>query len=296
MRTSALAKGVGLILSLVAVACGGKDDDGPRTAGPGSGGSPASGGAATGGSAEGGTGGSAAGGTGGGAAGGEASGGGAGAEAETRGGLVQFGTMYHYPDPGMMRSFANALFWDFSAADNPGAGDITITADPAGFAITLADQGTGDYGTAEVTGTLSGGEQVTVSAAGSEIPAFTTVVTYPLLLLLTAPSPADGESVVTVSRSADVVLEWDRGEPGVELLVQTEPAEGGTSYATLAPSEAGTLTLSRSELTTLASGTELTLYTARTTTLEAGGFPIDVTAIGAVMTADRTRRVSLVVE
>lgn len=292
MKTSTLSLGLGIMVVLGSVACGGKHDDSPGTGETGSGGFSADADSGSGGRAAGGTGGSAAGGTG----GGDETGGGAGGAGETRGGYVQFGTMYHHPDPGMVRSFANALFWDPGAGEAPGAGNLTITSDPPGFEVTLEDQGAGSYGTATETGTLSGGEQVTVSAAGGEIPAFTTSLTYPLLLLLTAPSPAEGESVVTVSRTADLVLEWDRGEADVDLLVETESASGGSSFATMAPSEDGALTLSSSELSTLASGTELTLFTVRTTTIEAGDYPVEIWAVGAVMTPDRTRRVSLVVE
>ncbi|MBN2196718.1 MAG: hypothetical protein JW751_28170 [Polyangiaceae bacterium] len=217
--------------------------------------------------------------------------GGAGGAGSSPWGQIQFGTIYHYPVPNSLHTVGSAKFMrDLADGTLDDAGTISITAEPPGFEMTLVRDTTGAYSTSSVSGGLSGGEEVVVSASGGEVPAFTTTVNYPLALLLTQPSPSSDESVISVSRSADLVLTWDRGASGVSFVVQ---GAGAASFA--APSEDGTLTIAASRLAALPADAELLLLTSARQSVTAGEYDIAVATAGAVMTPDRTRRVSLLV-
>jgi hypothetical protein len=244
-------------------------------------------------------------------------------------GVVQYGTLYHFPSPNQTYRLAQARFYRQSVAvagpgcqittmgscsvtdcralteppepvppvpdplPAPTAGTITVRSTGT-FTADLSPDGTGAYGTSGATGSLVGEESVTVTAAGGDVPAFTHTMTYPLLLLLTQPAFDDVQTEYAVSRADDLVLAWDRGTPSRQLQIQT-----GDSTATLGcsfPSADGTGTIPSELLSILDQGAELILLGVQTERVTAGDYEVSVTSAGSVMTPDRTRRAKIVLQ
>jgi hypothetical protein len=313
------ASGAWAVLVAAAVAACGSD---PPRASPGSGAAAGMGGA----------GGAGSGGTGAGGAGSSGTAGGAGASTESYG-VVQFGTIFHYPDQGLAYTLATAGFYRARPASGVGpctttafgpcsvrscevnptdppepepepppepdprpapvAGDISIRS-TGDFTIDLVPDATGIYVQTGRMGTLLGQESVTITATGAEVPAFNHTMTYPLLLLLTEPALAADQVVVTVPRNQDLVLAWDRGVAGLELQLQSV---GGTAqlYCNV-PSEDGTLTLEAAAMLGLDEGTELLLLGAASERVTAGAYTVTISSAGSVMSPDRSRRPVIVLD
>jgi hypothetical protein len=325
-------------------ACGPDSKPGSETGGTGgtTGGNGATGGMTAGsGGATGGTAGSGAAGSGGkaGASGGSAGAagsgqGGSGAVAGNGGvveafGIVQYGTLLHYPSPGRNAQLATAAFYAEREVTTgpvcqrtamgacfvtdcrvmtdppepepplpeplptPTAGVITIRS-TGDFTADLTPDGKSVYVTSGVMGNLLGEESVTVTAAGADVPAFTHTMTYPLLMLLTQPEFDDVQTEYVASRAEDLVLTWDRGTPSLRLGVQTlgSTASLGCAFA----GEDGTGTIPSELLAILDQGTELLLLGVQTEVVTAGEYDVNVSAAGSVMTPDRMRRAKIVLE
>jgi hypothetical protein len=246
-------------------------------------------------------------------------------------GVVQFGTMLHYPEQGLGYTLATAAFYRSRPPDSPGscttttfgfcsvtdcsstptdppepepepepdsrpapiAGEIAIRSD-SDFTVDLIPDAIGVYVQTGTVGVLLGQESMTINAAGAEVPAFSHAMTYPLLLLLTEPALADDQVVVRVPRDGDLTLAWDRGVEGVDVQVQSG---GGTArlYCN-APSEGGTLTIEGAALGMLDAGTELLLLNARSEQVTAGDYVVTISSAGSVMSPDKTRRPVLILE
>jgi hypothetical protein len=239
-------------------------------------------------------------------------------------GVVQYGTLLHYPMPGRNAQLANAAFYRERAATTgpvcqrtavgacfvsdcramtdppepeppppaPTAGVITIRS-TGEFTADLTPDANGIY-TGGAMGNLLGEESVTVTAAGGEVPNFTHTMTYPLLMLLTQPEFDDVQTEYVASRTEDLVLAWDRGTPSLSLGVQAYG--GAASLGCAFPGEGGTGTISSELLAILDSGTELILLGVETEVVTAGDYDVSVSSAGAVMTPDRTRRAKIVLE
>jgi hypothetical protein len=249
-------------------------------------------------------------------------------DSQQRTGSIQLGTLYYYPTTGQVTSFARASFslgnegqvdagggcsseafgdcviTSCSDVDpgapspspaptqQPHAGTITIATDGDSFGAVLAPGADGRYADVVPTGHLAGGERVTVSAAGGDVPRFTHALDYPLALLLSEPALPE-ESVIRPPRDADLVLRWSRGVSGVSFVVQSL---GGTFMLCSVPSETGTLTIPSAALAAVEAQQSLALLAAGTDSVTAGEFVISVTHASAVLTSDRTRSVQILVE
>jgi hypothetical protein len=158
----------------------------------------------------------------------------------------------------------------------------------------LTPGATGVYSDNTVMGDLLGEEEVTVTAAGGEVPAFTHTMTYPLLMLLTRPAFDDVQTEYVASSAEDLVLEWDRGTPSHDLGIQTV---GGTASLFCSfPGEDGTGTIPSELLARLAPGAELVLLGVQSEVLTAGEYDVTVSSAGAVVTPDRLRRAKIVLD
>jgi hypothetical protein len=244
-------------------------------------------------------------------------------------GLIQFGTLLHYPVPNRNSPLARAQFYrrrevltgpvcqrtemgPCAVTDcrvmvdppeqeppvpdprpAPDAGTVTIRS-TGDFTADLVPDGTGVYGQVGVMGHLLGEESVTVTAAGGDVPAFTHTMAYPLLLLLTRPEFDDVQTEYAVSRADDLVLTWDRGTAAHGLQIQTlgSTASLGCSF----PGDAGTGTISSGLLAILDQGAELVLLGVQTEMVTAGEYEVSMSSAGSVMTPDRTRRAKIVLE
>jgi hypothetical protein len=174
------------------------------------------------------------------------------------------------------------------------AGTITAQSTEAAFAHAIVPL-EGQYETySETTSAFLGEEAISISATGGVVPAFEASITYPLLLLLTAPTLAEGSSVASVPRGQDLTLTWDRGTTGVILQVQSSATT--PSLICDSPSDAGAMVLPSAALSSLPSGAELSLYTVGNVPVTAGDYDLNVVAAGAVVHPDKARRITLVLE
>ena len=244
-------------------------------------------------------------------------------------GIVQFGSIFHYPNPGMTYQVAQAYFGlrqsgtSADACEHTAMGSCSVTdcqepAEPpeqepteldptpapdAGaiqlrstgdFTADLTAEGNGVYITSTASGTLLGGETVTITAAGGAVPAFTHTMEYPLVMLLTAPAFDDTQTELVVSHSEDLELTWERGFEGLTLQVQSQST--GPLLVCSFPSEAGAGTIQSELLSLLDPGTGLLLLGVESDVVNAGDVEVTISSTGAVMTPDRTRRAALVIE
>jgi hypothetical protein len=313
---------------------GGESDDGDGTGGSGAGGATGGGAGSGGSSAGmGGTGllggaggsGNAAGsggsliaGTGGAGSGGSAGVSGSGGSAgSTRGsGQVTVLTMVNYPTVGASTTTFSARFTSPGAASpctsttygacalyacdatatssDVDAGTITAQSTEAAFAHAIVPLD-GQYETySDTTSAFLGEEAISISATGGVVPAFDANMTYPLLLLLTAPTLAEGSSVASVPRGQDLTLTWDRGTTGV--VFQAQSSATTPSLICDSDSEVGSMVLPSAALSSLPIGAVLNLYTIGNVPVSAGDYDINVVAAGAVVHPDKSRRITLLLE
>jgi hypothetical protein len=247
-------------------------------------------------------------------------------------GLVQYGTLFHYPTPGTTYPLAVAQFYRGQRGSTdptgpscqstemgpcrvtdcrtmtdppnpeppvpdplpaPNAGLVTVRSTGT-FTADLTPDGTGIYVSSGLSGALVGEESVTVTAAGGDVPAFSHTMTYPLLMLLTQPEFDDVQTEYVVSRADDLVLRWDRGSAALRIQVQSRASTA--QLACLLEAEAGTATIPGALLSLLDQGAELMLLGVQTERVVAGDYDVSVSSAGALMTPDRTRRAKLVLE
>jgi hypothetical protein len=174
----------------------------------------------------------------------------------------------------------------------PHAGLITVLSPGPSFALELPPNAVGVYPQWSQSGSVfTGAESLSISAAGGDVPAFSRELTYPLLLLVTEPVLAAGESVARAPRTGDLTLRWDRGTAGVLLQVQSQKAMN--ALVCTVPSELGTLTIPAAALGRLDVGSELLLLTAVAEHVQAGDFDVSLLLAGVAVTPDKMRRVSI---
>lgn len=163
----------------------------------------------------------------------------------------------------------------------PGAGTLSLTAAAASYAKTLnPDAGYGAYG-ADIDTTVDflGGESVSISAAGGEIPAFSGTVVMPVPLSITTVLPArDTNGSIPFRVAEDLVLEVSGGMPDVVVQVDGRTGISGgptkSSLSCFVESESGTLTIPSEALTPLGTSAFVVLYTLRRSSLITGDYDI----------------------
>jgi hypothetical protein len=186
------------------------------------------------------------------------------------------------------------------------AGTINVDSDAANVHLSATPDANGNYTQADDPSNVQfrGSEAFTVTGSGAAIPAFTSSATYPLLLIMTGPPPPAGvsedEVFVNVPRTAPATLTWQRGASGVDFVVQTNGSvpNGGhyTSLYCQVDSQPGTMTIAAEALSAFPSGTQLQLFTAGLSTVQAGSQGINIWAVGNAITADKMGFVSLMLE
>lgn len=233
-------------------------------------------------------------------------------------GAVVVSSFVFYPTPTGSRSFAYARFRSAPAATScpttrygacwvsevcadepppsaPHAGLITVLSGEASFSLELPANAAGVYPQWSQSGAVfTGGESLSISAAGGAVPAFSRELSYPLLLLVNEPTVPAEENVARAPRSADLTLRWDRGTAGVMFQVQSQNAMN--TLACALPSELGTLTIPAAALGRFDTGAELLLLTVREEHVQAGDFDVSLMIAGVAVTPDKRRRASIVLE
>jgi hypothetical protein len=164
----------------------------------------------------------------------------------------------------------------------PQAGPIHIS-DGQRFDVFLDANGAGAYGPFEMPGDpLPGGELITVSAPGADVPAFSGAVTEPSPLVLD--SPLTAEAMLPWNGNQDLTLMFEGGAPGVELTVAGFSST--TQYLVCEfPSEAGTVTIPASLLSQLPADTFLLFFTGGGVRLSVGDYKVDLLPYVPVITA-----------
>lgn len=159
-------------------------------------------------------------------------------------------------------------------------GDVTFETsngieDPLAGTIAFND----GYTSEGITGDLGGGEQITVSTTGADIPAFSTTLLFPLapLFAFTASTSVapDGYATVLVSRNESLPLKWDaRGSSSRIETVQFSPSgsENAPSLSCDWDASAGEGVIPQELISQLLPGTQfLVMGTNRSTVTTAAG-------------------------
>ncbi|HWZ87697.1 MAG TPA: hypothetical protein VNW92_02570, partial [Polyangiaceae bacterium] len=176
----------------------------------------------------------------------------------------------------------------------PQAGAITVS-DGNKFNISLTPGADGSYTSYSHGGVqLPGGQTVTVTAAGGDVPAFTGAVTEPLTLLVTSPLAVD-TGTFNWPRTQDLTFVFDRGVAGVQLVVQGTTGLGKSIGCTF-PSEPGTATVPAAVLGELDAGNLLQAFTFVTKRVQAGQYSVDLISFGSATNVAKTQGVNVLMQ
>ncbi|MES1186198.1 MAG: hypothetical protein ABUL60_20460 [Myxococcales bacterium] len=191
---------------------------------------------------------------------------------------------------------------DYVAPDNstvasPSAGKIAWS-DGKTFMGELSPDALGRYAPFN-NNTLgfSGGESLTVSGSGGDVPAFSTTVAVPLSLLLASPV-ADATGHLAWQKTQDLVLTFDRGMPGLDLYVQSM-SNDRTSNSFLQctfPSAPGTATIPAAAMASLSTAHKILLTTAQKQTVAAGDYSVVVWTVLGLLNQTKTYRIQLEIQ
>lgn len=156
------------------------------------------------------------------------------------------------------------------------AGAITVTG--AQQPITLATDPDSVYELFQSpTPLYAGGEQITFSADGDEVPGFDVSVTAPHEVHITA--PAEPAAVLTVTRSRDLNLTWTGGNTGQVQVVLYGPGQGADSLFCRFAANAGTGTIPMAALSMLGAGQgSFAMSTISLAEVEAGDWLVQASA------------------
>jgi len=175
---------------------------------------------------------------------------------------------------------------DGAPTPSPNAGIITVS-DGNMIDVSLAPTAGKDYASMSASTGVVGGEQITATASGGEVPAFTATVAVPLVITISSPE-LDTKGVGNAPRSADLSLVFDNragdGETGTRLMVQSLSSANTDAklYCDFA-SESGKAVIPAEALSKLAQGSKLLLLTTRTKQVQAGDFDVAVIAYISAM-------------
>jgi hypothetical protein len=133
------------------------------------------------------------------------------------------------------------------------AGPITVTG--AALPATLMPLGDNTYDVVSTaTQTMfDGGETLTATGTGGDVPAFSVSVTAPTLATLTAPAKPVGP--LTIDRGQDFQASWTGGGAGLVFLYFSAPPGSGISMSCGYPAAGGTATVPASALAMVPAGT-----------------------------------------
>ena len=168
------------------------------------------------------------------------------------------------------------------------AGDVTISTSSA--PVTLTPGADNVYAPASSAGGAwwAGGDQVTVSAAGGDVPAFSTQAAFPSKITVTA--PALGQNSLPIDRSADLAFAWTGG--GAGDVVVALPVAGPSildAVVCSASAASGKLIVPATALGALGAGKAGIIVVARSaSTVTSGGVAITVDAEWLIQSAGAT--------
>jgi hypothetical protein len=184
------------------------------------------------------------------------------------------------------------------------AGAITVSSPDAGVRIVASPTGETDYDSMPGDRAFGGGEALTVSTNGGDIPAFSVDLQAPLLLLVdqpTKPTLVPTTVAVAAPHTAPLTLTWTRGAPGVYMVAQGLAIQGfgglgRVNARCFFDSRAGTGTIPAAVLSDVMVGQQFVLLTATAAVVQAGAQKVTVWLIGEALTPDKKNDVALDVQ
>jgi hypothetical protein len=164
------------------------------------------------------------------------------------------------------------------------AGTVTVTSPEVMGTATLTPNANGSYPTPTemfFQKVFDGEEHIQFKASGAAVPAFEGEVDVPLVLLISQPPFAAGQTNVPVPRSQDLSLSWTRGVEGVFLyfIASSERADGQPGSAGIScefPSEAGTGVVKSALLQQLKPASQASLFTVAYKIVTAGDYKVSL--------------------
>jgi hypothetical protein len=184
-------------------------------------------------------------------------------------------------------------------AARPHAGTISFSSPDVMAMGSITPDTMGHYPSQSPMGVhFSGDEMVAFTGQGDAVPAFNETVTYPLLLLMSAPAMPAGMGPAMVPRTRDLVMTWTRGQPDIVLRIHSLKIMGNTlrTFDCIVPSAPGTFSIPRAALQALGAAAELSVDTFRRHTFQDGAYQVDIYVGGNVLTPDKTKAVSIVLQ
>lgn len=163
----------------------------------------------------------------------------------------------------------------------PDAGNINITGGKR--TVALMPQGDGSYHTVgDGTNVLwSGGETLTIAAAGHGVAPFNTTLTAPTAVKLARPTPPAAGNALMVNRSLDLALMWSGGQGSdVQVILATSAASGSAVVTCQFPGGDSMGTIPSSALMGLqAVSGSFVVYSQNAKMLAAGDYDVNVVAL-----------------
>jgi hypothetical protein len=162
----------------------------------------------------------------------------------------------------------------------PGVSAGTITISGAAQAVTMMPTASTTYDTFMTANPLfAGGEMITFTATGADVPGFTKTITAPTKATITSPAkPSSSSPYLMISRSQDFSVSWTGGGSGlVQVALNSSQAEQRVFCRFDA--SAGTGKIPSAALATLATGTGgFAMASIAHSVFETGDFAIEASA------------------
>ena len=173
------------------------------------------------------------------------------------------------------------------------AGTITITSSASvpPIDVTIEPNPDGSYTQTSLGTLFLGGEQIHLAATGATVPAFSTDVTAPLVLLVNSPN-YDASGIITASIQNDLVITFSRGTAGVTMDVLATSTNGTLNCSV--DSQTNQLTIPAAALAAFGAGNQFALYTSGIISIPAGNsWSVAVGVIMDAMNPARTQPISV---
>jgi len=166
------------------------------------------------------------------------------------------------------------------------AGDLSVTS-PNSSVNGTGISPVGNLYDAQFDDNLVGGETFHIVASGGTVPAFAIDLSAPRNLLLDSPAAPDG--VIAATTTADLVLNFTQGVPGVEVTAIGFSANSHLDCRM--PSETGILTIPAAALAALGAGNRIDFFTNKSTMVLVGNTSIDAGVLMGFFTPDKLHHV-----
>lgn len=203
------------------------------------------------------------------------------------------------PAPCEHINYDDCVLSDTSCADNDtsttyaSAGTVSLTSASPQLDIDIDPDSTGVYPATELKAGLVGGEMLHIAATGAAVPAFSSDLKVPPLLVVDQPV-ADSSGLIKVPTTQDLVLSFSRGRDGVSLVLL-----GGSNTKTLSCSglsSSSTLIVKAAALAAVGSGAQLKAFTVGVDNAPVNGWAVKVGTAAEAITPDHKAAITVQVQ